>query len=81
MSRTYIGQKGKNEMSDLFEGLPADLKEEAKKRYVKPNYDMVDGFGRDIDEALYWRNTGLSQESIAEIKAYKRQKALDAKSE
>jgi len=45
------------------------------------NYDkyvMVDGFGRDIDEDLYWRNTGLSQTSIAEIKEYHRTHPVQA---
>ena len=38
--------------------------------------EMQDGFGRPIDEDLYWRNTGLSEASIEEIKEYERQKVL-----
>ena len=38
---------------------------------MKPkDYVMVDGFGRAVDEDLYWRNTGLSSASIARIKEY-----------
>ncbi len=33
---------------------------------------MQDGFGRPIDEELYWHNTGLSAASIAEVKEYHR---------
>lgn len=31
---------------------------------------MQDGFGRPIDEDLYWRNTGLSQDVIERVKEY-----------
>lgn len=39
---------------------------------------MQDGFGRKIDEDLYWRNTGLSQGSIARIKEYHRTHPVQA---
>ena len=54
-----------------FDNLPSKLAIEAKKRYVKPDYSMTDGFGRDIDEDIYWRNTGLSADSIERIKRHK----------
>ena len=31
-----------------------------------------DGFGRPVDEDVYWRNTGLSQGAIERIKEYHR---------
>ena len=31
---------------------------------------MQDGFGRPINEDIYWRNTGLSQAAIERVKAY-----------
>ena len=33
---------------------------------------MQDGFGRPINEDVYWHNTGLSQASIKRIKEYHR---------
>ncbi len=46
---------------------------------MEPNdHVMVDGFGRAVDEDLYWRNTGLSSASIAEIKEYHRTHPVQA---
>lgn len=39
---------------------------------------MQDGFGRLIDEDLYWRNTGLSSASIERIKEYHRTHPVQA---
>lgn len=39
---------------------------------------MQDGFGRSIDEDIYWRNTDLSQASIARIKEYHRTHPVQA---
>lgn len=33
---------------------------------------MVDGFGRAVDEDLYWHNSGLSEAAIARVKEYHR---------
>ncbi len=45
-----------------------------KVEFPRPDYGMCDGFGRQVDEKLYWRNTGLSQSAIARIKQFKKDK-------
>lgn len=49
------------------------------KKPQKPDYEAMDGFGRDIDPEIYWRNTGLSQAAIERIKEYKRKQGSKSK--
>lgn len=52
-----------------------ERKEEPKSE--TENLCMCDGFGRPVDADLYWKNTGLSQASIEEVKEYHRQHPVD----
>lgn len=52
--------------------------QQQQQKYGKPDYSMCDGFGRPVDEDLYWRNTGLSQGAIEEIKEYHRTHPIQA---
>ena len=49
-------------------------KQPENRTAVLADNSMQDGFGRKIDEEIYWKNTGLSAAAIARIKERKKRK-------